>query len=113
MLINENIPGVDMSFLDRLVHQLTRPSIKNHDDFSDEEFTIIDASEITSVINESVIDEKQCEKAKQQENSLIDLFRSFFQEVQEETSVIFGALQLDSLIRRRSQQAQSQTSDVI
>ena len=52
VMVNENIPGVSMSFLNRLLHQITRPQASIIDDSIDEEFTEIDPSEITAVSND-------------------------------------------------------------
>ncbi|CAF1487287.1 unnamed protein product [Rotaria sordida] len=49
--LNENNPRRPMGFLDRLFHQLTRSSSSETDYLDDEDFTEIDESEITAVVN--------------------------------------------------------------
>jgi len=41
---DENIPSTNMSFFDRLLHQLTRPSVSEADYLNDDVFTEIDGS---------------------------------------------------------------------
>ncbi len=106
--VNENIPGISMSFLDRLYHQLTRPRASMYADPSDEEFTEIDQDEITSVTNDSA-DQALVNGGNQskEHGSLKTTLRSFIEELTEEKDVIWGSMDHDSLCNRRSRKAKS------
>jgi hypothetical protein len=103
--LNENIPGVNMSFLDRLIHQLTRPRHSNVGSFSDDdEFTIIDETEITTVVNQQLLDYEDTTK---EESPFKDFLRSFVEELNEEKDVIRGTIDHETLVNRRSHRARS------
>jgi hypothetical protein len=106
---SENIPGISMNFLDRLFHQITRPPPSDIDEFSDEEFSEIDPSEITTVINNNTdIDKSNNQQNKSNEDeSLIDAIRTFLDDLYEETDVIRGTLDEETFINRRSRRAKS------
>ena len=78
-----------MNFLDRLFHQLTRPPSPGIDEIDDEEFEVIDPSEITTVVNNNADHNEN--KLKENE-SFIDSVHTFFQDLNEETDVIRGTL---------------------
>jgi hypothetical protein len=105
--LNENIPGTNMSFLDRLLHQLTRPKSPEVDDLSDDEFTQIDETEITAVNNDN-IDQSLIKENKLNKNtSLANSIRSFIEELFEEKDVIRGTLDEETLLNRRSRKAKT------
>lgn len=104
VVLNENIPGVNMSFLDRLLHQLTRPRSPEVDNFNDdEEFTEIDEKEITNVTNSNIKPQQQqfnYEDDTKEDISLVDSVRSFIEELHEETDVILGTIDQETLFNR-------------
>ena len=104
MGINENIPGVPNSFLDRLIHQITRPPAPDLDDIIDEDFTEIDPTEITAIVNDNI--EEPLEDSKN-ESTLKAKIQSFIEELGEETDVILGKIDDETLFNRRSQRSRS------
>lgn len=103
--LNENIPGVNMSFLNRLFHQLTRPSVTEFDCPSDEEFAEIDETEIIAVTNNNIEQPMDDEDNSKESTSLQKLIRSFIEELGEETDVIRGRIDDEALFNRRSRRA--------
>lgn len=104
MTLNENIPGVPVSFLDRLIHQITRPRASDFNDPFDDEFAEIDENEITTIINENA--EEIVENLKN-ESPLKMTIRSFLEELGEETDVILGRIDEETLFNRRSHRVRS------
>ena len=102
--VNENIPGVPQSFLDRLFHQLTRPRAPDLDEPIEEDFTEIDPTEITAIVNDNT--EKASDDLKD-EPSLKLTIQSFFEELGEETDVILGKIDDETLFNRRSRRSRS------
>lgn len=107
MELNENVPGVNMSFIDRLLHQLTRPRKSKVDYSSDEDFTEIDPNEITTVNNDNIKQPLEHEDTAKDETSFKDTLRSFIDELNEETDVIRGTIDHETLYNRRSHRAKS------
>jgi UDP-N-acetylglucosamine pyrophosphorylase len=101
-----------MSFLDRLFHQLTRPPSSELDDISDEEFTEIDEKEITTVINNNIDQSLNNQDKLKKQNSLTKTIQSFIDEITEETHVIRGTLDEETLFNRRSRKAKYSFSTV-
>ncbi|UJR07560.1 hypothetical protein I4U23_011848 [Adineta vaga] len=106
--LNENVPGVNMSFLDRLFHQLTRKPPSESDYYSDDVFEDINQREITTVCNNYSTDSD--ETKSNNESSFMNSLRSFFDDLSEETDVIRGVIDDDSLFNRRSRRAHSISS---
>ena len=106
-LLNENIPGISMSFLDRLFHQITRPRDSKFDYSSDDDFAEIDQTEITAVVNDSFDHSLDSDDKAKDDNSVKNSIRSFFEEISEETEVIRGILKQQTLINRRSEKAKT------
>jgi hypothetical protein len=107
--LNENMPGISMSFLDRLFHQLTRPSASTLDDYSDEEFTEIDDSEVTTISNNNtdLVNSRDDKNKSTYDIPFIRTMQSFITDLREEADVILGTLDEDTFINRRSRRAKS------
>ncbi|CAF1499655.1 unnamed protein product [Adineta steineri] len=104
MTLNENIPGVNMGFLDRLFHQITRPPPSESDYLSDDVFveTEDDETSIKTVTNSNT--NVGLSKSKS-EGSFMEHIRLFFTDLNEETEVIRGVIDEDTLFNRRSRKA--------
>ena len=105
--LNDNVPGVNMSFLDRLIHQLTRPRQSKVEYDSDEEFTDIDESEVTAIVNHNIQQTPEYNDTTKEESTFKDVILSFFGELNEETDVILGTIDQETLVNRRSHRARS------
>jgi len=110
--LNENIPGISMSFLDRLIHQLTRPRASKIDDFNDEEFSEINQNEITAVSNDNIDQFLDNKNKLENGTTLKDSIATFIEELTEETEVIRGSIDYETLHNRRSRRAKSVFSGV-
>lgn len=105
--LNENIPGVNMSFLDRLFHQLTRKPPSESDCYSDDVFENVERREVTTVFNSySSTDETE----STQEPTFMDTIRSFISEIAEEADVIRGVIDETVFADRRKRQIESESS---
>jgi hypothetical protein len=100
--LNENIPGVNMSFLDRLFHQLTRSPPPEVDYLSDDVFEDVSPREITTVVNENTdIDGNNAKD----DSSILENLCLFIDDLNEETNVIRGLLDENIFLSRRSRRA--------
>ena len=104
MTLDEKNPGVPMSFLDRLIHQITRRRASDIDDPFDEDFTEINPTEITAIVNENA---EQSADGLKNESPLKMTIRSFIEELGEETDVILGKIDNETLFNRRSHRVRS------
>ena len=102
---NEPMHGMSMNLLDRLLHQWTRPAWSNNVDDDNDEFTVIDETEITTVINNGADFQTSSE-----EMSLVEKIRSFIDELGEETEVIRGSIDEETLRNRRRYRTKSWVS---
>ena len=98
---DEHIPPKNMSFFDRLFHQLTRPSAPEVDDF-DDVFIEVDQSEITTTVNDK--------KELKERSSFMNSIRLFISDLNEETNVIRGLVDEDEFLNRQSIKAKSSLS---
>ncbi len=107
--LNENVPGVNMSFLDRLLHQLTRPRdpVNSYNYPSDDEYTEIDHREVTAVTNDNIIESSYNENKMKNNIPLKESLQTFIEELIEETDVIRGSIDEETLFNRRSRIAKS------
>jgi hypothetical protein len=96
-----------MSFLDRLIHQLTRPRASQVYETNDEEFTEIEPSEIAAVTNDNIDPALDKENKLKTDTSFKNSILSFIEELNEETDVIRGSIDEKTLFNRRREKAKS------
>ncbi|CAF4959695.1 unnamed protein product [Rotaria sp. Silwood1] len=101
--LEENVPGINMSFLDRLFRLSRRPHITDINYIDDEVFADIDESEITAVMN----GDTHMDVSSNVENKFMNNLRSFIDELSEEKDVIMGTIDEDTLFNRRCQKVKS------
>jgi len=101
---DENIPSTNMSFFDRLLHQITRLTASEEDYLNDDVFTEIDESEIPTTVDDNTeIDKNESEN----HSSFMNNIRSFIDAINEETNVIRGIVDEDEFIHQQSLKAKS------
>ncbi|CAF1569538.1 unnamed protein product [Adineta ricciae] len=105
--LNENIPGVNMGFLDRLFHQLTRKPPSESDYYSDDVFENVEPREVRAVFNSYTSTD---EPESTYEPTFMDTIRSFIDDIVEEADVIRGVIDETVLADRRKRRAQSISS---
>jgi RNA processing factor Prp31 len=98
---DENIPPTNMSFLDRLFHQLTRPSAPTIDDLNEDIST--ETVETTTINANLKIDEN---------NSFMNTIRLFIDDLNKETNVIRGVASQDACLNQRSPNKKSSFSSM-
>ena len=102
MRSNEAMHGMSMNLLDRLLHQWTRPAWSANGSDHDDEFTVIEETEIRTVVNDNADFPTSSE-----EISLVERIRSFIDELSEESEVIRGSIDKDTLLNRRRHRTKS------
>ena len=97
-------------FLDQLnsfqIEKFNKNNLNFNDNYDDDDFIIIDDNEINSITNENHF---QNHLNTENEN-LFQKLRSFFIDLTDETNVIRGSIDQDTLINRRSRKAKSSIS---
>ena len=107
--LNENIPGVNMGFLDRLFHQLTRKPPSESDYYSDDVFENVEQREVRAVFNSYTSTD---ETESTSEPTFMNSIRSFIDDIVEEADVIRGVIDETVFADRRKRRAQSMSSSV-
>ncbi|CAF1301569.1 unnamed protein product [Rotaria magnacalcarata] len=111
--MNNNNTEKNMSLFDRLLHQLTRSSFSETDYIDDEVFVEVDENEIKVAVNNNNIHRSLNDGSKLTDNiPFINDIRSFIDEIGEETNVLLGFMDEESLINRRSRKAKSTFSSI-
>jgi ATP phosphoribosyltransferase len=101
---DENIPSTNMSFFDRLLHQITRTTASEADYLNDDVFTEIDGSEIPTTVD----DNAEIDKNKLTVNSsFMNIIRSFIDALNEEANVIRGVADQHVFLNRRNRNEKS------
>jgi len=104
VVLNENIPGISMNFLDQLFYQLKPSSTSEVDNSNDENFTEIDPSEIIAVINYNADIDKNKLKGP---SPFMKTIRLFINDLHDEAKVVCGIVDEEVLVHRRSREAKS------
>ncbi|CAF1114741.1 unnamed protein product [Adineta ricciae] len=108
--LNENIPGVNMGFLDRLLHQLTRKPPSESDYYSDDVFEGGEQREVRTVFNSYTSTDET--ESTYEPPTFMDTIRSFIDDIVEEADVIRGVIDERVFADRRKRRAQSISSSI-
>jgi hypothetical protein len=100
VVLHENIPGINMAFLDQLFHQIKPQSTSTVNYSNEEDFVDIEQNEITAVTNHHTETDKH-------HHSFTHFFRRLIDDIHEEIDVIRGRIDEDTLVNRRRHKAKA------